>query len=176
MDLSSSQQLSFDSEHRLRAENLCFDIDVWYPMLRQFTFKTTFLPLQREEGEAIRNYHDVAWRHLQPNLRAVDIDILLALEREISSFLCRENASNYFVRMCGRSPKDGEPLNRRNVMEDFHCELSKIVSKADGIDYYGSEANQKMVAIGRISWLKVKEGNRFCIAKKEQISNLFGTS
>jgi hypothetical protein len=41
------------SEHKLRAENLPFDIDVWYPMLKDHTFPSVFLPLTRSEGKAI---------------------------------------------------------------------------------------------------------------------------
>eukprot|EP00121_Abeoforma_whisleri_P004928 Awhi_evm1s4459 len=38
-------ELEYNSEHLLRAENLAFDIDVWYPRLRNFTYETVFLPL-----------------------------------------------------------------------------------------------------------------------------------
>ena len=29
-------ELNINSEHRLRSENLSFDIDVWYPILSDF--------------------------------------------------------------------------------------------------------------------------------------------
>jgi hypothetical protein len=31
--------IGFDSEHLLRSENLPFDIDVWYPALKQLVLK-----------------------------------------------------------------------------------------------------------------------------------------
>ena len=54
--------LGISSEHRLRSENLAFDIDVWYPPLAEHTFHTEFLPLRRAEAAAIIGYHDVTWR------------------------------------------------------------------------------------------------------------------
>ena len=61
-------QLQFNSEHRLRAENLSWDIDVWYPIVERFTFKTFFLPLSKEEARAILAFHDVSWRNAKQEL------------------------------------------------------------------------------------------------------------
>lgn len=44
---SVEDRLAIYSEHKLRAENLPFDIDVWYPALEKFTFRTEFIPLRR---------------------------------------------------------------------------------------------------------------------------------
>ena len=52
----------FDSEHRLRSENLPFDIDVWYRPLARFTFPSLFIPLTRRAASAIVRNYDVAWR------------------------------------------------------------------------------------------------------------------
>jgi hypothetical protein len=45
--------LMIRSEHRLRQENLAFDIDVWYPIVADLTPRTRFVPLRRIEAAAI---------------------------------------------------------------------------------------------------------------------------
>lgn len=109
-ELNPSSALSFDSEHRLRSENLAWDIDVWYPRLEEFTFETIFLPLKLSEAKAIRAYHDVSWRHAQEELTAEEILILQRLEADIQENLTNwqpAQADGVFMRLCGRSPKDG---------------------------------------------------------------------
>lgn len=62
-------QLQINSEHRLRSENLPFDIDVWYPVMAPFTFRTQFVPLTRTEATAIVHYQQrryVPRRHACP--------------------------------------------------------------------------------------------------------------
>ena len=111
------------SEHRLRSENLAFDIDVWYPMLKDFTFDTVFLPLRRREAIAIIHFYQT--RYIKnsatstPSLTLYDIQILHSLESAISDLLSDPNREfrvhGAFMRLCGRSPKDAEPLNRDDV-------------------------------------------------------------
>lgn len=56
-EVGSVDMLSIRSEHTLRSENLPFDIDVWYPQISQFTYKTVFLPLKKGEARALVNYY-----------------------------------------------------------------------------------------------------------------------
>ena len=65
--------VSHDTEHRLRSENLAFDIgrmrvsrartltltinflsDVWYPRLAHITPRTVFIPMRKSEAAAIK--------------------------------------------------------------------------------------------------------------------------
>ena len=50
---SRDQMLMISSEHLLRSQNLPFDIDVWYRPLKQFTFPSIFIPLNRQEAIAL---------------------------------------------------------------------------------------------------------------------------
>ena len=103
--------LSFDSEHRLRSENLCYDIDCWYPILKDFTFISVFLPLKKCEALSIRRFHDVSWRHSSSHLSANEIDILKRLEDSINDALTElrnlaneslsEVPATAFLRLCG---------------------------------------------------------------------------
>jgi len=98
--------LQIGSEHRLRSENLPFDIDVWYPALAQFTFPSHFLPLRRREARALRNYYSMvlhskvflmiihlATRHemrRKRDLNASDVKILKELEERIDATIKNE--------------------------------------------------------------------------------------
>ena len=108
---SSTSALSFDSEHRLRSENLAWDIDVWYPLIQDFTFESIFLPLKAAEATAIRTFHDVSWRNALLFLPEEHIIVLKNLECDITNLLQTWTPAKrvgVFMRLCGRSPKDGE--------------------------------------------------------------------
>jgi hypothetical protein len=44
-------------QHRNHQENVAFDIDMWYPLLKTLTMETRFLPLSMEERFAIVPYY-----------------------------------------------------------------------------------------------------------------------
>lgn len=129
-------RLQISSEHRLRSENLAFDIDVWYPMLKQFTFDTVFLPLRRREAIAVIHYYRT--RYIQnsasskPQLTLYDIQILHSLESAISDLLSDSNhefrVHGAFMRLCGRSPKDAEPLSRDHVRSLYQQNLERLLN------------------------------------------------
>lgn len=150
----AASQLVIDSEHRLRSENLPWDIDVWYPPMKSFTFPTKFLPLTFEEAHAILAFHDVSWRHAKPSLLPSDISTLKRLEVAIDDLIKEFPGHCAFMRFCGRSPKDGEPLNRDAILSKYQCERNKLVNDHCLPD----DANTKMIAITRASTLKVRSG------------------
>jgi len=152
---TATSHLSFDSEHRLRAENLPFDIDVWYPLVASFTFKTEFLPLLKCECQAIQAFYNVSYRHARPHLTQAEISILRNLEASIDNLLDKSfsRQKGAFVRLCGRSPKDGEPLHRSHVLRDYEENLRNLLSEGQEVSL-----NTKMAAIARTSWLKVQSG------------------
>ncbi|KAL0492094.1 hypothetical protein AKO1_015865 [Acrasis kona] len=119
--------LSISSEHRIRSENLPFDIDVWYPRVKDFTFETAFLPLSLSEAQAIVNYYETFYNH-RMKLTSEHIHMLKSLERRIEAEL-RTNqafACGAFLRLCGRSPKEGEPLNRSQVLVKYNKDLEEL--------------------------------------------------
>ena len=61
------------------------------------------------------------------------------------------------MRLCGRSPKDGEPLDRTVPMAKYRHHLARMAEQNGGAALGG---NAKMVAVGRTtpSWLKVGMG------------------
>jgi hypothetical protein len=175
--MKAQEALSFNSEHRLRAENLSYDIDVWYPKLKQFTMKSIFLPLKRDEAEAILAFHNISWRNCgaRPYLTRNEVKILQELEKSIENeiVMFRDHRSlevkedtdaasfsaspscSFFARLCGRSPKDGEPCDRSAVWEKYQSVLRHLIED-EGLD--PSSANTEMIAISRTQYLSVKDG------------------
>jgi hypothetical protein len=149
----STPLLFIDSEHRLRAENLSWDMDVWYPSVQAVTFPTRFLPLTMNEARAILSFHDVSWRHAKEALLPEEIATLKGLEGSIDSMVREFPNKCAFMRLCGRSPKDGEPLDRTTVLQKYQSELDSLT--AAGLSLTG---NTKMVAISRTSTLRVRSG------------------
>jgi hypothetical protein len=153
--------LAFNSEHRLRTENLAFDIDVWYPKLEKFTFPTIFLPLTLKDSKAIVDYYNFIWRNIGNELTFETANSLLDLERYIDDnikiLFKNSNGNTAFCRLCGRSPKDGEPWDRKKVLEDYHKAYDSVI-QSKGISIDESTANDKMIAISQVTWLSVQNG------------------
>ncbi|CAB9505654.1 AIG2-like family [Seminavis robusta] len=147
-------------EHHLRSENLAFDIDVWYPPLAEHTFSTVFLPLKRREAEAIVAYYNATWRSLPHELTSQAVETLLALEARIDKALIEHFASRgAFLRLCGRSPKDGEPTDpvlRSKIWASYQSTL-QTMSQAEQIPV--TDDNLRVAAIAKTeSWMKVHSG------------------
>lgn len=152
-----NSQLSYNSEHRFRHENLPFDIDEWYPILEQITFKTFFLPLKMEQAEAmIAYYRSFCLR--RNDLQSSHTLILEDLEKQIDNLFSSNPALNRngaFLRLCGRSPKDGDPYKPLRFFQEYKNNLEKI-SKEKNLDK--SKGNTKVMAISKTHWLVVRNG------------------
>ena len=177
-------RLNISSEHKLRSENLAFDIDVWYPILKDFTFFTVFLPLKRKEAIAMIHYYQQCYIKNGDQsdivLTPYDIEILKELEHEIDKLLSNKDykfhVNGAFMRLCGRSPKDGEPLDRNMVRTTYNEQLSNLLSQSDNdnndrsnnsnmisfrkaeLKPYPNNANTKLIAIANTPYLKIGNG------------------
>eukprot|EP01083_Nonionella_stella_P023605 65323_1 len=161
---SGAWRLQISSEHRLRSENLAFDIDVWYPILKKFTFETVFLPFKRREAIAIIHYYQTRYirnaPHSVPLLTPYDIKILNELEHQISNLLSDTSHSftthGAFMRLCGRSPKDAEPLDHSLVRQLYDKNLDNLLQGNNPQNIkYKRTANTKLIAIALTQWLKI---------------------
>ena len=121
--------------------------------MKQFTFKSEFLPLLRTECKAIQAFYNVSYRHTRPHLTEQEIASLQNLEKAIDDLFVQHFPvqKGAFVRLCGRSPKDGEPLLKTHVYRDYEQHLAALRGEE------GREVtmHMKMAAIARTSWLKV---------------------
>ena len=148
------RMLQISSEHRLRQENLGFDIDVWYPALKQFTFPTVFIPLTRTEARSIMNYYATRYLSRKGRLTTADVAVLRSLEEMLDKEI-RNNFSKTgaFMRLCGRSVKDGEPLDRKAVQKQYSEVLAQLLEQG-----LPETANTKAMAVARTHWLKITNG------------------
>lgn len=141
---TAAEALAYDSEHKLRQENLPFDIDVWYPPLQQFTFKTTFIPLRLAEAKAVVRFYRA--RYMEGELPRPDLAVLGALEVRLDAHVkAHYSRTGCFLRLCGRSAKDAEPVSRRKVREDFLERLDEAA--AAGLDVGTPEAKMWAVRV-----------------------------
>lgn len=145
--------LAFDSEHKRRAENLAFDLDVWYPRLRAFTFPTVFVPLTLAEAQAVVHYYQEVIQGRQGRLTVPDAQSLSALERRLDAVLREEPlAGGAFPRLCGRSLKDADPLRPDEALRRYRSELDQLLAqKGDG-------GCPEMQALLRVPWMRVETG------------------
>ena len=148
----AQDRLQIYSEHKIRSENLPFDIDVWYPVLQQFTFPTIFRPFTRHEGIAIMHYYQM--RFMEKKIfTSFDIEILNNLENDLDILIKKNFANGAFLRLCGRSPKDAEPLEREKLVSKYLGNLAKL--QAEG---FPKTSNTKLIAIARTNWMSVCNG------------------
>lgn len=149
------EQLEINSEHRLRSENLSWDIDVWYPALESLTYKSIFLPLTHEERDAIIRFNEVSWKNVcdSNKLTKSEVKILKNLEEDLDKEIKSHFNSKAFIRLCGRSPKDGEPLNREEIYQKY-----KSIHKTFIESGFEEDIHTKMLAIAQINIMKVTCG------------------
>lgn len=161
--------LNVSGEHSLRSENLAFDIDVWYPLLSKHTFPTVFLPLRRSEAAAIVGFHDMSWRSVRSALTRAEVSVLDALECRLDAALAKSHnfkTHGAFLRLCGRSPKDGEPTDptvRQRIWASYQQALERLVEEKRTTGGKGEEVlvdgNTRLAAVAETeSWLRVCSG------------------
>ena len=107
-----------------RHEGNPFNLDVWYPLVKDITFKSYFIPLEREEGKVIFKYYKS-----KADITYNEYKILESLERKIDTVI--QNNDNLkkngaFIRLIDRSPKDGDPYNNEKVLEEYKNNLEKL--------------------------------------------------
>lgn len=144
--------LSFDSEHKRRAENLAFDIDAWYPRLRSFTFPTVFVPLTLEEAHAIVHCYRECIQGRRGTLTPVDAGVLRELERRLDVALQEDALQGCaFPRLCGRSLKDADVLRPERALRQFEERLASLQASSAG-------GSLEMQALLSVEWMRVESG------------------
>eukprot|EP01127_Copromyxa_protea_P007708 TRINITY_DN1761_c0_g1_i1.p1 TRINITY_DN1761_c0_g1~~TRINITY_DN1761_c0_g1_i1.p1 ORF type:complete len:501 (+),score=66.35 TRINITY_DN1761_c0_g1_i1:92-1594(+) len=150
----AKQALSIRSEHTLRSENLPFDIDVWYPTVAQFTFPSYFLPLTRQEARAMINMYQTSILR-RKWLRLEDVDVLRNLEQRLEEVFQKHfQGKSAFMRLCGRSPKDADPLDPEDILAEYEDQLADLVKKNPDMD--PTDPNTRFVAFTKVNWMKVR--------------------
>merc|ERR1719456_127761 len=142
------------SEHRLRSENLAFDFDVWYPRLEQWSFPSECIALQKAEAAAIVRYQES--RYLSRGaMTAEDVQSLKGLEDRLQRALVVPGAypDGAFLRLCGRSPKDAQPLSQHMVRVQYSTALEGIAAE-HGLDAAKLPAGLRYRAVLQCAWMR----------------------
>jgi gamma-glutamylcyclotransferase (GGCT)/AIG2-like uncharacterized protein YtfP len=128
------------------------------------------LPLRVAEARAIISSYNVNWRSFSlETLTPSDVASLTKLRERIGLEL--ENSdifatSGAFLRLCGRSPKDGEPLNRSQVWSRYEqnlagvrAEIATCTAPPHSRAVLSSEGNTKLIAASRTPTLLVESAD-----------------
>jgi hypothetical protein len=100
---------------------------------------------------------------LLSTLTAEDISALEKLHARLSFALSSSSSSSSssFLRLCGRSPKDGEPLDRAAVWARYQSNLAEVKSELSSLrpppspEILESAGNTKLIAASRTPTLRV---------------------
>ena len=124
--------LKIHFKHAGRHEGVPFEIEQWYPIIKDFTFKTYFIPLEIEDAIAMSNFYEE--KYLPNNkdsgkLTQEDITRIKNLENKIQNLIDSNpnlKSKGAFIRLSGRSPKDGEPYNMQKIKNNYNNNLIKF--------------------------------------------------
>ena len=125
----NSESLKIHSKHAGRHEGFPFAIEQWYPILKDFTFKTYFIPLELEDAIAMSNFYQEKFLSDNKNLTKLsyeDVNCLKNLENKIQKIFDENpnlKSKGAFVRLSGRSPKEGEPYNSKKIIQNYNNNL-----------------------------------------------------
>lgn len=128
----NSESLKIHSKHVGRHEGFPFEIEQWYSILKDFTYKTYFLPLEVEDAIAMSNFYQEKYLANNKNLTKLsyeDVIRLKTLETKIQKIF-NDNpnlkAKGAFIRLSGRSAKDGEPYDAKKIINNYNNNLIKF--------------------------------------------------
>lgn len=138
-----------------------FDIDVWYPRLKKYTFRTTFIPLMRAEARAIVKCY--RRRFVDPDgtlITRADVHILRKLETRLHEIIeSKFSANGCFMRLCGRSAKDAEPREPERIRREYQMHLERLKREEGNFKSVDDlPASLKMKAAGRVNLLLARSG------------------
>ena len=128
----NSPSLKGRFKHIGRHEGVPFEIEQWYPILKDYTFKTYFIPLEVEDAIAMRNFYNEKYLSTNKGLDKLnyeDIIRLKTLENKIQNIFDSNpdlKSKGAFVRLSGRSPKEGEPYDANKVIQNYENNLIKL--------------------------------------------------
>lgn len=113
---------------------------------------TKLFRLRPEDVDVLRNLErrleELFVRHFKGRIFSFHV-----VRRQVKKRLLRHPGKTAFMRLCGRSPKDADPLNPENVLHEFEEELERVTQEFPDLD--PNSPNTKFVALTRVNWMKV---------------------
>ena len=165
---ANEHQRKANWDHKYRHQNMSVDMDVWYPFLKDITFKTYFIPLKYKEAEAVINFNYFKNKNQNDRFTKEDTKILRNLEKKIDHyFQTNDDLKNgAMFRLSGRSGKDMDYYDNKKIYDLYQQNLEKV-SKKLGTDK--TDINTKYVAITTLM-------NRFKVNNGKEVLNVLLTS
>ena len=165
---ANEHQRKANWDHKYRHQNMSVDMDVWYPFLKDITFKTYFIPLKYKEAEAVLNFNYFKNKNQNDRFTKEDTKILRNLEKKIDHyFQTYDDLKNgAMFRLSGRSGKDMDYYDNKKIYDLYQQNLEKV-SKKLGTDK--TDINTKYVAITTLM-------NRFKVNNGKEVLNVLLTS
>ena len=165
---ANEHQRKANWDHKYRHQNMSVDMDVWYPFLKDITFKTYFIPLKYKEAEAVLNFNYFKNKNQNDRFTKEDTKILRNLEKKIDHYFQKYDdlKNGAMFRLSGRSGKDMDYYDNKKIYDLYQQNLEKV-SKKLGTDK--TDINTKYVAITTLM-------NRFKVNNGKDVLNVLLTS
>ena len=165
---ANEHQRKANWDHKYRHQNMSVDMDVWYPFLKNITFKTYFIPLKYREAEAILNYNFYRNKHMKDKFTKEDTKILRNLQKKVDYFFetYDDLKNGAMFRLSGRSGKDMDYYDNKKIMALYEENLEKVSKK---LGKEKTDINTKYVAITTLM-------NRFKVNNGKDVLNVLLTS
>ena len=165
---ANEHQRKANWDHKYRHQNMSVDMDVWYPFLKDITFKTYFVPLKYKEAEAVLNFNYFKNKNQNDRFTKEDTKILRNLEKKIDHYFQKYDdlKNGAMFRLSGRSGKDMDYYDNKKIYDLYQQNLEKV-SKKLGTDK--TDINTKYVAITTLM-------NRFKVNNGKDVLNVLLTS
>lgn len=162
--------MSDDSYKQLKQQefkaHLPYDVESWYPLLKDHTAPSIFIPLSRNISEAIITYYKNRFNS-HNDFNVTHLQSLNEFEKEIEKIFVK--FPECFVRLSSRSPKDGMALNGKNMTDEFNEKLEQLKLEFPPQNEE-EESNLSMVAVSEVQ-------NRYLLVNNaKEIMNLLLTS
>ena len=142
---------SCDRQLLKRCQHIPFDVEAWYEILQCETFYTEFIPISPSIAQAFVNFYQT--RYNSKNLlTSNDLQLIESVEQQLNQQIRNSKNNRFqingtFIRLSSRSPKDGNPLDSKTMIQLYHQELKTLQTKyPDEYNSVEGKANMRMIA------------------------------
>ncbi|CAF3559720.1 unnamed protein product [Rotaria sp. Silwood1] len=141
----------YDHQLLKRCENVDFDVEAWYEVIKSETFYTEFISISPSIAQAFVNFYQARYSSTTL-LNSNDIQLIESIQNQLNEQIFNSKANKFqsngtFIRLSSRSPKDGKPLDSRKISHFYHLKLNELQSQyPDEYKSIEGKANMQMIA------------------------------
>ena len=145
----------YDYQVSQQAKHIDFDVEAWYKILEKETFHTEFISLDTSTAQAFIDYYQTYYNS-KCLLKKNGIKLIQSIQKQLKERISKSTATNFFVRLSSRSPKDGRSLNADRFDQFYDAELNRLSTQYPD---ESNHANLKMIAISYAQFHTLKTTN-----------------